>query len=71
MDKKCTTKDCDDTAVERIYWPGLSPPPEYCTRCATRFKDIAGASWEPYAASKTRRGWVSHRTIGRVLGEDL
>lgn len=43
MNKKCSTVTCDNISVERVYWPGKSPPPEYCAECAKGAKGIAEA----------------------------
>ena len=41
--KTCHTESCDKEPVVRSFWPGKSPPPEYCFECAVKFQGIAEA----------------------------
>jgi hypothetical protein len=39
----CHNKKCNSPATVRAFWPGESPPPEYCTDCAAKLRAIADA----------------------------
>lgn len=42
-EKTCSTKNCNNLPSVRSFWPGQSPPPEYCIECAERAQTIASA----------------------------
>lgn len=39
--KTCTQKGCDEAVAVRVFWPGESPPPEYCIEHAAAAVNIA------------------------------
>ena len=32
--KTCHSKECNDPPAVRVFWPGETPPPEFCFGCA-------------------------------------
>lgn len=40
---ECYSKKCSEPVAIRVYWPGKSPPPEYCFECAEKMQKVAGA----------------------------
>lgn len=41
--KTCTTDGCNETPDVRVFWPGKSPPPEYCLACSIQAMAVAKA----------------------------
>ena len=39
----CSNNECDNLPVVRAFWPGQSPPPEYCIECACKMQNVAAA----------------------------
>lgn len=39
----CATKSHEEEADFRVFWPGKSPPPEFCILCADRAMKTAAA----------------------------
>ena len=42
-DRTCHSNTCEQEAIIRCFWPGSSPPPEYCMDCALRMQGVAQA----------------------------
>lgn len=56
--KTCTQQGCNEGVAVRVFWPGKSPPPEYCIVHAQGAVNIARAiglvvHMEPIADAET------------------